>query len=173
MYRHLYWFSDFCGHIPQFLSLIGCLLFQKDVLPRFFLRYPLRCPNECTDLSVNLEEVYLTQVYSSCRSNGIKPGKSSRVSKELFVNSGAMRHMLSLFTMVFTNHIHLGPTSIPFACLFPPSENQFPLTEIQFPLTEIQFPLTEIQFPLTEIQFPLTEFQFPPTEIQFHLTENQ
>ena len=35
-------------------------------------------------------------------------------------------------------------STIPFAGLFPPSENQFPPTEIQFPLTEIQFPLSEI-----------------------------
>ena len=42
-------------------------------------------------------------------------------------------------------------TTIPFAGLFPPNENQFPLTEIQFPRTEIQFPPTEIQFPPTEI----------------------
>ena len=63
--------------------------------------------------------------------------------------------------------------SIPFAGLFPPSENQFPQNEIQFPLTEIQFPLTENRFPLTENQFPLTEIQFPLTEIQFPLTEIQ
>ena len=55
-------------------------------------------------------------------------------------------------------------TTIPFAGLFPPSENQFPPNEIQFPLTEIWFPLTENQFPFTEIQFPLTE-----SKISYHV----
>ena len=59
-------------------------------------------------------------------------------------------------------------TSIPFAGLFLPNENQFPLTENQFPLTEIQFPLTENKFPLAEIQFPLTENQFPQNENDIH-----
>ena len=54
--------------------------------------------------------------------------------------------------------------SIPFAGLFPPSENQFPPNEIQFPIAEIQFPLTENQFPPTENQFPLTE-----NKISYHI----
>ena len=54
-------------------------------------------------------------------------------------------------------------TSIPFAGLFPPSENQFPLTEIQFPLTEIQFPLTE-----NKISYHVWIFKFNAIIYVFH-----
>ena len=54
---------------------------------------------------------------------------------------------------LFIDHKMIKLT-IPFAGLFPPSENQFPPNGIQFPLTENQFPLTENHFPLTENIIP-------------------
>ena len=50
------------------------------------------------------------------------------------------------FSTLFSNVI----ASIPFAGLFPPSENQFPPNENQFPPNENQFPPNENQFPPNE-----------------------